>query len=185
MKKTINFFLCLAGLVFLCLLCAFAFILIKNWNSEPKLEEELIALEDGKLKVGYMDSNYELPEELKKELGVEISEEFVSPLKKIDESLGSQIAERLGREYVAVKVDSDILKKLSKGKFDCVISAVKVTPEISQNYNVSEPYFTDQNGQYAVILNKDNQTLLDEVNEIICQLDEEGILDTLFLESNE
>jgi len=185
MFKPVKFILCVLALVTFCVLVACAIILVKNWKSDPVLEEEEIALEDGKLKVGYMNSNYELPEELQKELGVEISEEFVSPLKKIDKVLGIQIAERLGLEYIPVEVKSDLLKNLNKGKFDCVISAVKVTPEVEKNYFVSESYFHDGEDQYAVIIKNNNQTLLDEINEVIGQLAEEGILETLFLESNE
>lgn len=185
MKKIISFIIVFLGLILICLLCSFIATLIKKSNSDKNLKEEKISLEDGKLKVGFMEEDYELPEELKSELGSEISEEFVSPLKKIDESLGGQIAERLGREYVPVQVKKDLFEGLDKNSYDCVISAVTSSAELSKNYLLSESYYSDQENSYSVIIKKDNLTLLDEINEVIGQLKEEGFYNNLTSESEE
>ncbi|MCM1334921.1 MAG: ABC transporter substrate-binding protein [Bacteroides sp.] len=59
----------------------------------------------------------------------------------VDIELGKAIAEKMGVEYELVDTAWDgIFAGLDKGDYDCVISAVTVTPERSLNYLFSDTY---------------------------------------------
>ncbi len=71
-----------------------------------------------------------------------------------DVQLGAEIAARLGlkAEYVDVAWDG-ILAGVDTGKYDCIMSAMTITPERLANYDFSKPYIG--NGQ-SVVITKDS-----------------------------
>ncbi|MDE7234799.1 MAG: transporter substrate-binding domain-containing protein, partial [Ruminiclostridium sp.] len=59
----------------------------------------------------------------------------------VDIELGKAIAEKLGMEYVLVDTAWDgIFAGLDKGDYDCVISAVTITPDRLLDYIFSDTY---------------------------------------------
>ncbi|MGN0617652.1 MAG: transporter substrate-binding domain-containing protein [Ruminiclostridium sp.] len=69
----------------------------------------------------------------------------------VDVELGKAIGEKLGVEVELINTGWDgIFSGLDKGDYDCIISAVTITPERTVNYDFSTPYI--QNFQCLVSL---------------------------------
>lgn len=101
-----------------------------------------LTLEQGVLKVGT-------------EIGYPPFEYFAEDGKTpagFDIELGNEVAKRIGcerAEFVDTAWDG-ILAGLDTGKYDCIMSAMTITPERLKNYDFSRPYIG--NGQSIVLL---------------------------------
>lgn len=109
---------------------------VRSVTEEPVLDlTKLNLVTDGKLKVG-MEIGYP-PMEYMDESGL-------NPL-GFDVDLATALSEKLGLEVELVNTAWDgIFAGLDKGQYDMVISAVSVTPERQEAYEMTEPYVANQ-----------------------------------------
>ncbi len=92
-----------------------------------------------------------------------------------------QSTEDFGTDAVnQYKTGADAVQALITGKVDCVV----IDSEVAKNFVAANeglkvldsPYFTEY---YAIALNKDNDELLEQINNALKELDQDGTIDSL------
>ncbi|MBQ9058286.1 MAG: transporter substrate-binding domain-containing protein [Atopobiaceae bacterium] len=112
---------------------------------------------DGKLRVGmeaaYAPYNWQETS----------SNEFTIPIENVngayadgyDVQVAKRIAEKLGLEPVAIKLEWDgLIDSLNQGQIDCIIAGMTATPERAESIDFTEPYY---DGTYCLVVQKDSQ----------------------------
>jgi ABC-type amino acid transport substrate-binding protein len=104
---------------------------LRNVTEEPTIATDFTTLTPGTLKVGF-EATYP-PMEYTTEDGTEFIGFDVDVSKKLGELLGVEV------EFVNTTFDG-IFAGLEKGDYDCIISAISITPERQEKYNMTKPY---------------------------------------------
>jgi ABC-type amino acid transport substrate-binding protein len=104
---------------------------LRTVTEEPVIPTGYKTITDGYLtigcEIGYPPMEYTTPDGLT-EIGFDID-------------VGKAIAELLGLEWKAVNTAWEgIFAGLEKGQYDCIISAVSITPERQEKYILTQPY---------------------------------------------
>lgn len=98
-------------------------------------ESDSLTLTEGKLKVG-MEIGYPPMEYL--------DEDGVTPI-GFDVEVANEISKKLGLELKIVDTAWDgIFTSLDSNRYDCIISAVSITDERKEKYNLTEPYIANK-----------------------------------------
>lgn len=98
-------------------------------------ESDSLTLTEGKLKVG-MEIGYPPMEYL--------DQDGVTPI-GFDVEVANEISKKLGLELKIVDTAWDgIFTSLDSNRYDCIISAVSITDERKEKYNLTEPYIANK-----------------------------------------
>ena len=109
---------------------------VRTVTEEPTLDlSKLSTITDGKLTIG-LEAGYP-PMEYTDESGLE----FIG----FDIDLAKELASMFGLEVEFVNTSFDgIFAGLDKGQYDMIIAAVSITPDRQENYEMTEPYVSNQ-----------------------------------------
>jgi polar amino acid transport system substrate-binding protein len=104
---------------------------LREVTEQPEIPTDIATLTPGILKVG-MEATYP-PMEYTTDDGSEFIGFDIDVSNRLGELLGT------GVEFVNTTFDG-IFAGLDKGDYDCILSAISITPERQENYIMSEPY---------------------------------------------
>jgi ABC-type amino acid transport substrate-binding protein len=104
---------------------------LRSVTEEPSIPTDFTTLTSGTLKIG-MEATYP-PMEYTTDDGSEFIGFDIDVSNRLGELLGLKV------EFVNTSFDG-IFAGLDKGDYDCVISAISITPERQENYIMTQPY---------------------------------------------
>jgi ABC-type amino acid transport substrate-binding protein len=104
---------------------------LREVTAAPQIPTDFTTLTEGTLKVG-MEATYP-PMEYTTDDGKDFIGFDIDVSKKLAELFGMEV------EFVNTTFDG-IFAGLDKGDYDCIISAISITPERQENYIMTEPY---------------------------------------------
>lgn len=98
-----------------------------------------------------------------------------------DRAVAETIASQLSaKPEFQIYTQDEAFRALAEGNLDMIISAISISQEYKSDYLFSEPY-TQQGEEefFAIVFNKSDHALRNEVDEVILKLRDSGVLENL------